>query len=381
MTQEAKDSGLLPGVQLLRGLSALLVVATHANLILEHSRFLGHVAYRGVLNDAGLFGVSIFFVISGFIIALVSLDDRWLPRLTRTDFARRRFVRIVPFLWVCVIGYNLLSLVSTHAVEWGPMLRALSVWPVGELKPNVVWSLRHEFLFYGLFLILVMGRRRHFLPLVLWFLAPLLCWPLVPLLGVRPPEELGGWSELFRVVFLGANGGANLQFGAGFLLGLLALRRHPVMAQRGFGLIAPLLATIAVALIVDRLALPNSLGRSLVWTALAVPPVWLAITCRARAGWFKRAGLALGDSSFALYLVHNPILLIVMQVARRLHLIGHPLFLPAAVAMAVLGGWVAHRLIERPLIRALAHGRPLAPWLRRRRSAPPSGAAAPGPAD
>lgn len=381
MTRDPKAPGLLPGVQLLRGLSALLVVAAHANLILRHPEFLGRPAYAKALHDAGLFGVSIFFVISGFIIALVSLDERWRPRLSRSDFARRRFVRIIPFLWVCVLGYNILSFAGTHVVEWGPMVRALAIWPVGELKPNIVWSLRHEFLFYALFLLLVLGPKRHFVPLIAWFLAPVLCWPLVPLLGIAPPEALGGWSELFRVVLLGANGGANLQFGAGFLLGLLTLRGHPVMAKRSFGLVAPLVATVTVAVLVDQIALPNSLLRSIIWTGLAAAPVWLAVTCRANEGRFRQIGLALGDSSFALYLVHNPLLLIVMQIGRRLHRLDHVLFLPTTVAIAVLGGWVAHRLIERPLISALAHGRPLAPWLRRRRSAPRSTAADPGPAD
>jgi exopolysaccharide production protein ExoZ len=368
----APKGDVLPGVQLLRGASALLVVAGHANLIIAHSEYLGHSPSRVFFHQAALFGVSIFFIISGFIIARVSLAADLSPRLTRTDFARRRFIRIVPFLWVCVIGYNLLSFASTHVVEWLPMLRALVLWPVGELKPNVVWSLRHELLFYTLFALLMMGGRRSVLLLVAWFLAPILCWPIVIASGGKLLAATDPWSELFQVVLLGAWGGANLQFGVGFLFGCLSVTGHRLMSVRVRGLWPALLATVAAAAAADLLALPIGIERSVIWTLIASVPAWLGIVAVAQRGWLHRLGMWLGDSSFALYLVHNPVLLILFAIGRKTHLLAHPLFLPGAVAAAAVAGYVAHRLVERPLIAALAHGRPVAPWLRLRRSAPPS---------
>lgn len=370
----AASTAVLPGVQLLRGASALLVVAGHANLILRHPEYLGRVPVPVFLHDAALFGVSIFFIISGFIIARVSLDSVLSPRLTRGDFASRRFMRIMPFLWVSVIGYNLLAFAGTRTVEWVPMLRALALWPVGELKPNVVWSLRHELLFYALFALLMMGGRRRLWLLGAWFLAPILCWPIVMASGGALLSDSGQGAELFRVVLLGANGGANLQFGLGFLFGCMAVVGHPAMSARVGGLLPALLATVAVSAIADLTALPIGIERSVVWTLLAGIPAWLGIVAVSERGWLHRAGMMLGDSSFALYLVHNPLLLILFALGRRFQMLAHPLFLPGVVIVVVAVGYAAHRLVERPLIAALSGGRPIAPWLRLRRSARPSAA-------
>ena len=62
--------GLVVGIQLLRGLAALLVILAHANLMMRYPRYFGVSPFD--IKDAGIFGVTIFFVISGFIIAIVS---------------------------------------------------------------------------------------------------------------------------------------------------------------------------------------------------------------------------------------------------------------------------------------------------------------------
>ena len=363
----ADPAPILPGIQLLRGLSVLLVLATHADIMVAYAQYAGRSPLG--LIDTGLFGVSIFFVISGFIIVRVALRDDRTPRHSRSEFGRRRFIRIVPFLWVTVLAYNLLSSLGTGTVEWLPALRALVVWPVGELKPNVIWSLRHEFLFYALFALTMLGKRRRPMLLVLWFLAPLIAWPILWMTQSTIPDEPGPLAELVRVVLLGARGGANLQFGGGFLLGWLMLKRSPLMAPRAIGPGWAVAATLAVAVVAEQLALPIGLPRTVVWTLLAVPPVWLAIVGTAHRGCLMSLGNRLGDASFAIYLVHNAALLVLFEVARRVGLHAPiPTFALACVA-AILAGLLAHRFVERPLIAWLGRGRRLAAWQLWRRPA------------
>lgn len=354
------DTELLSGIQLLRGLSVLLVLATHADLMVAYPRYVGSSPLG--LVDTGLFGVSIFFVISGFIIAKVALSPDGSARHPRGEFARRRLIRIVPFLWVAVIGYNLLSALGTGVVEWEAALRAMVVWPVGEMKPNVIWSLRHEFLFYGLFALCLLGRRRWMAPLVAWFVAPIVAWPILTITHSTIPDDPGPWAELFRVVLLGARGGANLQFGGGFLLGWLTIRGSAMMARRDLHLGWAAAAALAVAVVAERLALPIGLQRTIVWSLLAVPPVWLAIISGARPSWLATIGNTLGDASFAIYLVHNAALLIAFEVARRVHLQTPAVVLILACLAAIAAGLIAHRFVERPLIAALGQGRRLVPW-------------------
>ncbi len=327
-----------------------MVVVAHANLMMLHPEYYGRRPYNIIYS--GQFGVTLFFVISGFIIAYTCLSGDLRPRLDRFEFARRRFVRIVPFLWLMVIAYNVMSLIGTHQVEWLRIIRAMVVWPVGELKPNIVWSLRHEFLFYALFALTILGSRRRLWILIAWFVAPLVLWPMVYALGFTLPTTPEWPTELMSVMFLGAWTGANLQFGAGFVLGVLTLQGHAVMRPRGFGLAWTLLAVTIAAILVEFWALPIGLLRSVVWTMCAAVPVWLSLMVPARVpGWLGRVAVVLGDASFAIYLTHNTIILLLFGAARHLHsLLPAILFHTALTLAALAGGIIVHRLIEKPLI-------------------------------
>ncbi len=349
---------ILPGVQHLRGWAAIAVVLWHANGIMGKPEYLG--ASPLPMLAYGQFAVSVFFCISGFVITIVTLDRTTLrPRIAVRDYVRHRFVRIVPFLWICVIGYNVLTALGTHQVEWWPMLRALVAWPVLELKPNVVWSLRHEFLFYAIFAVAMLARWRQPWLLYAWFLAPipaLIAHPFVEAwIGAAHPQLL----ELYTVLLCGSLVGANLQFGAGYLVGLAWMR-----GRAGFGEILPgwpwlgLAAMIACTAIEEWIAAPFGLERALVWTLFGVLPLYIALIMRTPfRGPFHRLAMVLGNASFAIYLVHNAALLAGLAAARKLHLAPSiPLLIGLWIA-AVASGVAVHYLIEAPLLRRLTRRR------------------------
>jgi peptidoglycan/LPS O-acetylase OafA/YrhL len=62
------------GVQVGRGLAALMVVAYHAALMLADPRYMGAQVAGGLLRNFNA-GVDFFFVLSGFIISWVHWDD------------------------------------------------------------------------------------------------------------------------------------------------------------------------------------------------------------------------------------------------------------------------------------------------------------------
>jgi peptidoglycan/LPS O-acetylase OafA/YrhL len=245
-----------------------------------------------------------------------------------------------------------MSLVGTHQVEWLRFGRALAVWPVGALKPNVVWSLRHEFLFYALFALTIMGVRRRTWLLGLWFVAPLALWPVLDAFGFALSVTPDWPTELMSVLLLGAWTGANLQFGAGFVLGVLVLRSHALVKPQRFAMVFTLLAVAAAALVVEVAALPIGLTRSIVWTVCAAPPVWLSLMVGARQpGWLGRLGILLGDASFAIYLTHNTVILLLFNASKHLHRLPPPIAFHAGLTViALAAGIIVHRLVERPLI-------------------------------
>ncbi|MGH8373302.1 MAG: acyltransferase family protein, partial [Gammaproteobacteria bacterium] len=177
------------GIDLLRGLSILLVILNHIGLRipLVHTGLGSLVSHRLLisLNYNGYESVFVFFVISGFLIATNSLR-RWgaLWRINLRAFYARRFARIVPCLILLVCVLSVLDLlgfqdyVIRHVNQslWRAVLAALGLhlnWyegHTGYLPGNwdVLWSLSIEEAFYIGFPVACLLTRRT------WVLVPLL---------------------------------------------------------------------------------------------------------------------------------------------------------------------------------------------------------------
>lgn len=350
-----KSGAVLDGVQYLRGLSAVIVVISHCNGIIGKPEYYSRMALPD-WHMASLFAVAAFFSISGFIIVIASLDPAGQPRTSAAEFLRRRFVRIVPFLWLCTLGYNLLSWAGTHQMDWAAALRTLVVWPVGELKPNVAWSLRHELLFYAIYAVALLGARRRPMLLIGWFATSAVFYLASYDLGLAAGVTGQTWFEVLKVA-MGGDHGANFQFAVGMGLAYLYLLRPGSLPVGRVSPLVMLVLTAAACVIVSVWPLEYGLPVSLLWTALAAPILASAVCAAPATGAIGKAGLVLGNASFAIYLVHNPIVLVLLAAAKKTqvplatqaHLMA---FLAVSVVLTILGGIIVHYLIEAPLIRA-----------------------------
>lgn len=97
----------ISGLDSLRGIAALLIVFYH---YLTWQKGVGFVGY-GSSNFFGIFGVygvSIFYVLSGMTLSLI-YHQRILGRRSVLDFFTKRFFRIFPLLWVVTIATLILN--------------------------------------------------------------------------------------------------------------------------------------------------------------------------------------------------------------------------------------------------------------------------------
>jgi len=357
------------GIDLLRGLSIVLVVMHHTALRIPlekgvladwlPERFLYGIQYDGFES------VFLFFVISGFLITSNSLA-RWgsLGAIDAVAFYRRRAARILPclVLLVAVLCGLALAGVRHYTLEQPAQTLAgaaasafafcLNVYEArtGWLPAGwgVLWSLSIEEVFYLAFplVCLLLGRTRLLVPALL---ALALSIPLVRA-NIHHDEI---WAEKNYLQGMAA-------IATGVLAALLG-RRWPsarLSTQRwttALGVAGLLAVYFAGNELWHTLRLKYMLVLTFSAAALVIAAHWhAALDARppARAfGWLR----SFGRLSYEIYLTH---MFVVWLVVDRFQAAGGDLRLGIAWYGPVLAGawalgWLVARVISDPLARAL----------------------------
>ncbi len=334
----------LSTVQALRAASCLLVVAYHA--VESWGAGLRPSRAADALWPNGAAGVDVFFVISGFVMALSS--ERLTGRAGAARFVRHRLRRVVPLYWV-LSAANLAGRLATAGpapTAWhvaASFLFVPSRDAAGVVRPllGVGWTLQFEMLFYALFAAALLFRRpglRTMLPLLV---------PLAAAGFFRRPD----WPAPLVL----ANG-LVLEFCLG--LGVAAW-----LGRRG--VLPPGLAACALTVgVVSLLALPQpGIWRFVVWglpaALLLIGAVSLEQPLGHRVpGWL----LSVGEASYAIYLVHPFVVPLLSRVAGRLPAgSGLPVLAAASLAASTLAGMALHRWVDRPIQARLSARRPHLP--------------------
>jgi peptidoglycan/LPS O-acetylase OafA/YrhL len=173
-----------------RGLAILLVVVWHYAIVLLMAHPPAGEAARNAVRAFSLTwsGVDLFFVLSGFLIGGILLDQREAPGYFRAFYARR-LCRIVP-LYLAVLGLFLLLWLAFHrgpAFAW-LLGRPMPAWSyltftqnipmawrndLGACFLSVTWSLAVEEQFYLVLPLVIRWLPRRWLPAAFVALAAL----------------------------------------------------------------------------------------------------------------------------------------------------------------------------------------------------------------
>ena len=355
-TVEGFVLGHRPALDGLRGLAVLAVIAHHT-----------------IVLSGGFLGVDLFFVLSGFLItALLLQEQRRTGRISLPCFYLRRCLRLLPALlallaavwvgtrlWPAWGGGNVLrkdsAAILLYYYNWRLALALQAQHTAGLCH---LWSLSVEEQFYLLWpaavvLLLALGARRR------WLLALVLAGITGPALlrwahlqaGHDPRQPLWYW-RLYGCSDMRADA-----LSAGCLVGLLA--SWGMLPTRGWGrrilTAAGWLAAASLAIHL-RKALPPSfslyvyrwgftvvaLSAAVLVAALVAAPPWpLARLLESRPlGWVGRV-------SYGTYLWHMPILLVFSR---------WPVYLKKPGVLVIWGvslaaGALSHYCVERPFLR------------------------------
>ncbi|ASY59648.1 acyltransferase [Sinorhizobium sp. CCBAU 05631] len=317
--------GTIRAIQYLRAAAALAVVIFHAAEKTGHDFTIGAA------------GVDVFFVISGFIMWVIS-DRR---PVTPAKFISDRLRRVVPIYWFAtavMITGALAGLFPTLVLTLDHVLASLVFFPArspssGEIWPVLVqgWTLNFEMLFYAVFAASLLLPRHWRLPAITGLFVALVT------VGLVAPSENALWLTYTRPIIL--------EFVAGIILGEFWLRGKVPGAAIGSSLIACSLGGFALIGGLHLSFDERTTGPLAVLLVLGA----LSLEASGRMPMLNLPDL-LGNASYSIYLWHT---FAISVVAKAGGLLG----MPAAISMglAILAGTVAgiaaYGLVERPLLQ------------------------------
>lgn len=376
-----EQSAPRPHIKALTGLrfvAALLVVAFHwLPTPVTPGGGLLHTITAAVSDfvDSGSAGVDFFFVLSGFILAYTYLCDDGKSRTSARDFWIARVARVYPVYVVIMVAALAPYLILRHGSPVSPLctdpplpveglLRVLllQAWaPCGQLGwDGPSWTLSAEAFFYLCFPLLAAGAAR--LSCRRLLAVAVLCWTALAsvarLYDVAAPH--GGYPASSPwLLWEYTNPLLHLpEFVLGLTLGLLFLRRRGhAPAVYSFLSIVVGVAVLCVLTIAGQ-ASDRWIG------VISLPAFAVLIWCLAfgrgplAAFFASRPLVALGEASYALYLLHVPLREImafppVINVLGNLHLDGPFSFFTAYFLIALGLSILVNRYIETPARRAI----------------------------
>jgi peptidoglycan/LPS O-acetylase OafA/YrhL len=339
MTRTGDKLGYRPGLDGLRAVAVSAVIGYHY--------------YHW--PEAGTEGVELFFVLSGFLITTLLLEE-WRERHTvsLSRFYLRRGLRLLPALWAFLLGWTVLASLAgrfhlrslilglTYTTNIATAVRG------GLSSPGVnhLWSLGNEEQFY-------------------------LLWPLLLLVALRrrwPAARLAVLALSLAMIVLVARDGLGagqlmwFRFDAmlfGCVAGILFTSRHRP-ALRAFCCWPPVAATASTVLVYLLFRRPvwdfdSVRPRNLVFAlAAAITIVWVVEGCPGfrplQWGLTAPPVVYVGRISYALYLWH-PFVLQWLAWGNGGHVQSESLLPPLAIVGSLLAASVSYWLVERPFLR------------------------------
>ncbi|HWA44312.1 MAG TPA: acyltransferase [Hypericibacter adhaerens] len=276
----------------MRAIAATLVLAQHAVYFAGLTEGEDMMAFRYLY--VGAIGVFLFFMISGFVMALQTGQPA-------RRFALHRLLRIYPgYLLASLVNLLLLALFLPGALQDPRFEISLLLLPSGSLSPMLqvpYWSLIYEIVFYFLLFLAIALKLRPAIQtafMLVWALLIL----MAPALSVRSDfwASAGAGTILFSPF--------NLYFIGGFLLcgALQHGRRFALALWLAMILVESLWRGAVMNEFHIRLILCGGAGLALASLLPWIP--WPRLLAR------------IGDWSYGLYLVHLPIIVALYQLLK-----------------------------------------------------------------
>ena len=334
-----------------RGIAAVFVVLFHLGLTISLDKYFGIKEFSIPFLFGGA-GVEYFFVLSGFIIYSAHAHEVSQPWKI-LSYIKKRVIRIYPAYWIVFIVIVLMFFIAgkdrnSSKLDGMVLLKSFflvpqeKTWEGGTSSPiiDVAWTLQYEMFFYILFATLILNKWLFlFIAIVLFLVCTIINMPAETSVLLRFVTE--EWILLFFM---------------GMLVAFTCKKTH--LNKNFFGVILAIGGVIFLSLSADTIMKGNFIpfGKTIPY-GIASALIIVGLVGLERFGqpmlsshWMQR----LGDSSYALYLIHYPVISILCKVAMvaglgKLGLYGAIIAYVIIFALCIFLSLFFHVCIEKPI--------------------------------
>ena len=321
------------GLDYLRGLCALLIAVYH---LLKWSNI--HVTQTSLISKIGIYGVAIFFALSGYALHHVYGNITFNLEKIK-DFFKKRFVRIFPLLWVVIT----ITLIVTN--------KQFSLFEVlinytgtfSFIRPDAYiaggsWSIGVELVFYLIFPLLVILIRSKYLRWITFLiLLSILCYFAFFLLNSKDPI-INNWAlyvnPLNQVLF----------FYSGMLLSIFKTKMPAFLVLTG--IIILLFSMYLIEVIDTQSEIITGFNR-VIYFVLSLGLVWLFASLEILKNKVHDSLVFLGDISYSLYLIHPIVYGIINKITNLLDYENVIIILPVKIILSLILSSLSYRFIEK----------------------------------
>ena len=340
----------IQNIQALRGIAVLLVVIFH--LITIEQKYGGANTVLPDLLSFGMFGVDLFFVISGFVMISVT-RGKFQNAKQAIRFLYHRASRIYPTYWfysLLVLAVFLLkpTLVNSSIGNEVNILASFLLFPTEKLPLVMVgWTLIHEMYFYLLyfFILLLIAEKNLVTALILWASV---------IVFVNISFDL--YSPL-KILFFHP---LTIEFIAGCFLGIYYFRSKNKKIPKN----SLLLLTAAVIFIASingyniyqhytGILEPQKWWRILIFGLPALTITFCLLSAERNDFFIHSSIVKIGDASYSIYLSH----ILTLSAAGRIWRVysiesvsDNIIMVPALLFLAIIIGMLSFHYIEKPLL-------------------------------
>lgn len=337
----------IQNIQALRGVAVLSVLLFH--LVAIEEKYGGSATILPKEFAFGMFGVDLFFVISGFIMVTVTRSQVQNTKQA-FRFLYHRVSRIYPIYWVytllvlCV--YLIKEAQGTNEV-YIDILASFLLYPSGTpLLVAVGWTLVHEMYFYLIFFFSLLLTSERYMPALIFI------WGVAVIFLNASLESSNHFLKLVSHPL-------TLDFIGGYFLakwlyrpsdGIIKTRTLMILAA--IGLIISMFAYKYYFGITGQIQ-PSGWWRVMIFGI----PSMLIVFCFFKAernGYIIHSSLVnIGNASYSIYLTHILTLIVIGKVWNKFSsdaLYDNLLMLPALFLTAIIVGTISYNFIEKPLL-------------------------------